>query len=155
MGTPQIVLLGLGSVVSLVLIILFAARAVARGVAARTRALIEHHFPVGSTVRSDDMAQFFGLESRGAVQMRGNGGLVLTRDELCFLPLVGDAALRIPRRAIRVVSEVRSHLGKTVGRPLLRVEYEGEGGPDAVAWFVNDVSAWRAELSPQPANTAH
>lgn len=130
----------------LVVVILFAARAAVRGVAAQARALIDQHYPAGSAVKSDDMVNFFGLESKGVMQMRGNGGLVLTRDELCFLPLVGGATLRIPLRAIRAVSEVRSHLGKTVGRPLLRVEYDGEGGPDAVAWFVNDVSAWQAKL---------
>ncbi len=137
----------------LVVVILFVARALARGVAAQARALIEQHYPVGSTLLADDMANFFGLESKGAMQVRGNGGLVLTPEELCFLPLVGDATLRIPLRAIRAVSEVRSHLGKTVGRPLLRVEFDGEGGSDAVAWFVSDVSAWQAKIaSLRPAN---
>ena len=154
MGTQQVVLLVFG-IVLLVVVILSVARALVRGVAARAQALINKQYPPGSTELSDDMANFFGLESKGALQVRGNGGLVLTRDELCFLPLVGDTPLRIPLRTIRAVSEVRSHLGKTVGRPLLRVEYDGEGGPDAVAWFVKDVSAWQAKLaSLQPTDTS-
>jgi hypothetical protein len=55
--------------------------------------------------------------------------------------------LRIRRKRITAVERATSHLGKTVGRPLLRLRYLDEAGrPDSIAWFVRDLPAWEATL---------
>ena len=95
----------------------------------------------------DGMANSLGLESRGPVQLRGNGGLVLTRDELHFLPLEGVAEVRVSLDQIRKVSLVRVHLGKTVGRRLVRVDFGAGAATDAVAFSVADPDRWLAELT--------
>ncbi len=94
----------------------------------------------------ETMANFFGEESRGPAQMRGNGGLVLTRDALVFHMLVPERTITVPLEDIRDVSLVRSHLGKRVGRDLVHVRYAVPDGTDAIAWFVRDPATWRREL---------
>lgn len=91
-------------------------------------------------------ASFFGLEARGVAQIRGNGALVLTPDELFFLMAVPRREIRIPLTRIAGVSLVRSHLGKTVFRNLLRVDFHGEEGNDAAAWAVRDPDGWRRAI---------
>jgi hypothetical protein len=121
-------------------------RVVARAAAASIRANIAGRFPADAIVMQDDLANHFGRTSKGPVQVRGgSGGLVLTRDALHFLPIVGDE-VTIPLSEISGVATVKSHLGKTVGRPLLKVEFGG----DSIAFFVNDVEAWKRHLA-QPA----
>ncbi len=109
-------------------------------------AAIDRAHPAEDIVLRDGMANSLGLESKGPVQLRGNGGLVLTREELHFLPLVGVAEVRVALDQIRKVSLVRVHLGKTLGRKLLRVDFgEGEAA-DAVAFSVADPERWLTEL---------
>jgi hypothetical protein len=91
-------------------------------------------------------ANFFGQQSKGVGQIRGNGALVLTEDELWFLLGIPSREISIPLRDITSVSLVKSHLGKTKFRPLLRVEYLSEGIADSVAWAVNDPEKWKATI---------
>jgi hypothetical protein len=96
----------------------------------------------------DSMANFFGLASLGPVQLRGNGSLALTSDTLGFMrALSKKPPLLIPRSAIQKVETSRSHLGKTVGRPLLTVHFVNSAGEvDVVAWLVRDLDRWLAQL---------
>jgi hypothetical protein len=137
---PAAVILG---VVLSVLLLLFLLQAITKGVAAQARQRIEARFPAGDVVLSDDLANCFGFTSKGPLQNRGNGGLVLARDTVWFLPILGDE-WRLPVAKITAAERVSSHLGKTVGRPLLRIEWEG----DSVAFFVRDVDTWITRLKP-------
>ena len=98
-------------------------------------------------VRLQDLqALGFGLESKGATQLRGNGALVLTAKELHFFQFTPASDTRIPLDAITEVKTVKSHLGKTIGRDLLHVSFAADGTPDSMAWAVTDVSAWTGLL---------
>jgi hypothetical protein len=94
------------------------------------------------------MANFFGLASLGPMQLRGNGSLALTRETLAFMRAMSkQPPLSIPLSAIQKVESTRSHLGKTVGRPLLTVHFVNSAGEvDVVAWFVRDLDRWMAAL---------
>jgi hypothetical protein len=95
----------------------------------------------------DQGANSLGVESAGPWQVRGNGNLALTEDELLFAQWVPDRLLRIPRRSIVAVSTTRSHLGKTIGRPLLKVTWvNDEGGEDSIALWVRNPDRWTASL---------
>jgi hypothetical protein len=96
----------------------------------------------------DSMANFFGLASLGPVQLRGNGSLALTRDTLGFMRAMSKKPpLMIPLSAIQKVETTRSHLGKTVGRPLLTVHFVNAAGEvDVVAWSVRDLDRWLGQL---------
>lgn len=129
-------------VIAFVAVLMLVFSAVTRATAASARRKIDARFPADSIVFSDDLANFFGRTSKGVLQLRGNGGLVLTRDALWFLPIVGEE-MSFPLAEITKVSTVKSHLGKTVGRPLLKVEW----AEDSVAFFVRDVNAWLQQLA--------
>lgn len=105
----------------------------------------------GEVLRVQEDANCFGVDSLGAAQVRGNGCLALTRDELLFHKWLGRRALRIPRGAITAVDAVDSHLGKSVGRTLFRVSWRLDSGEvDSVAWLVKEPEAWLAELRHPP-----
>lgn len=101
----------------------------------------------GEPRRVDTAANFFGLGSRGARQLRGSGVLVLTPGELWFGAHVMRKELCIPMSDIREVGLVGAHLRKKIlGRPLLHLRFAGEGGEDTVAWLVDDPEGWRADI---------
>jgi hypothetical protein len=108
----------------------------------RLKPAVEARFAGWELLKEAYEANFFGLESRGLAQLRGNGALVLARDELFFLQAVNRRELVIPLEDIITLSIVRSHLKKWVGRPLLRVDFRSGEGTDAVAWLVNDPTGW-------------
>jgi hypothetical protein len=107
---------------------------------------------LGDTAQRSENAQGLGLESRGKGQVRGNGWLVLTPDELRFRQWVPSRETRMPLAAITAIETPRSWLGKSVGRKLLVVRWRTpEGGEDAMAWNVRDLDGWLAALGrPQP-----
>jgi hypothetical protein len=147
MGAPLIIALVVLGLITILAIVL-ATKAVVRRLAASSASTIEAEFDGVPVLRKDPMANFFGLESKGGKQVRGNGALVLTEDEVWFRRIGAGEPLRIPRAAITGTSVVRSHAGKTVGRPLVRVDFDGPGGADSAAWFVADATAWAESLDP-------
>jgi hypothetical protein len=95
--------------------------------------------------------RFFGRASAGRGQIRGNGDLALTADELVFVMWVPRRTLRIPRPAIEAVDTPRGFLGKTSGARLLRVQWRDGDAVDEAAWEVRDVDTWVAALGvPEP-----
>jgi hypothetical protein len=117
-------------------------------VARRARRLgAELEAELGGAVERKENAQGLGLESRGKGQVRGNGWLVLTHDELRFRQWVPNRETRIPLAAITAVATERWWLGKSVGRKLLVVRWRTpEGGDDAMAWNVRDLEGWLVAL---------
>ena len=87
----------------------------------------------------EDGAAFFGQASRGKLQIRGIGCLALGGQRLVFVMWLPRRELVVERSEITAVDAVRSRLGKTVGRRLLRVTF----GDDA-AWSVGDLDRWLA-----------
>lgn len=113
-----------------------------RTVANEVRARLGH-----DVIVIDERANCFGVESAGVTQIRGNGCLALGRDTLLFRMWIPKKEIAIPRERIIEVERVRTHLGKTKGRDLLRVRFSTPGGTeDSVAWLVHDLPAWEAAL---------
>lgn len=101
-------------------------------------ALIAERFP--NTKLIVPMANFFGQESKGVTQLRGNGIMVITSSEVYFQQLVTNREWHIAFGSIQEVETVKSHLGKTIGRPLLKIRYiNPEGRVDTVAWWVRNL----------------
>lgn len=93
-------------------------------------------------------ANFFGQESRGAAQLRGNGTLILTDSDLIFEMWMSNQAFRIPLRRIQALENPSSFLGKSRFTPLLKVVYTTEQGTtDAMAWQVADLSGWMRHIN--------
>ena len=97
-------------------------------------------------VRQED-ANSLGVESAGKWQVRGNGNLALTKRELLFAQWVPNRVVRIPRSSILEVTTARSHLGKWIGRDLLKVVWTNDvGQEDSIALWVADLDGWLEAL---------
>lgn len=104
-----------------------------------------------NVVLIDSAANCFGVGSRGARQIRGNGCLCLTRNAVVFQRWLPKERIEIPRAHIRDVDDPRSHLGKSKGARLLRFHFEAANGqPDTIAFAVEDLSMWLAAFSARP-----
>jgi hypothetical protein len=97
----------------------------------------------GRAVHRLDDVLGFGVKSRGKAQIRGNGWLALTSDELIFVMWLPVRDVRIPRSAVLEAGTVKSWLGKTVGARLLHVRWE----EDEAAWQVRDIESWLGDLN--------
>ena len=92
-------------------------------------------------------ANFFGIESEGMTQMRGNGTLILTDEELYFQMWIPGRELSIRLDRISGTDIVKKHLGKTKLRPLLKVIFRNRKGEhDSAAWLVENPRVWISEL---------
>lgn len=102
-----------------------------------------------SVLAFDDGANCFGIESMGKGQWRGNGCLGANDKAVCFVMWLPHREFYFERSRIIDVERVRSHLGKTVGRELLKIRFTNDSGaPDAGAWLVRDPSLWEKTLGP-------
>ena len=91
-------------------------------------------------VHVEDAANFFGQESKGSKQIRGNGVLILTKKEIFFQMWTPRKTLRIPLESIKKIETPKSFLHKSRFKPLLKVSYLNEMGEiDAAAWLVVDL----------------
>ena len=95
----------------------------------------------------DTFVNFFGLESKGMKQTRGNGILILTEKELHFELYLPKQVLSIPLTHITNITTPRSHLSKSKFKPLLKIYFTTETGQnDSIAWLVKDLSLWHQHL---------
>jgi len=108
---------------------------------------IEEKFVGKNVILTSRGANFFGQESKGLGQVRGNGVLLLTDKELYFGMWTPKKELRIPLVAVKSVETPKSFLGKSVLRKLLKVVFENDlGDIDAAAWYVKDLNTWNRQL---------
>ncbi len=92
-------------------------------------------------------ANFFGQQSHKSSQIRGNGVLILTPEELYFEMWHPKKVLQIPTSAIINVEITKSFLHKSVFRKLVKVMFKNENGEeDAAAWWVSSLDKWIEEL---------
>ncbi|MCW8929980.1 MAG: hypothetical protein OQL19_07075 [Gammaproteobacteria bacterium] len=104
---------------------------------------VEERFLGQKIIQQHNFAHFYGRESIGHFQIRGNGILIMTANELYFLKALPKREIRVPLKSISKVSNPRSHLGKTNIAKLLRIDFIDEGKPDAIAWMVGaEVEEW-------------
>lgn len=97
---------------------------------------------------TDTFANFFGLESQGTKQIRGNGILILTEKELYFELYLPTNKIIIPLIQITKIDTTRSHLGKSKFKQLLKIYFKNETGQnDSIAWCVQDLPKWKQTLS--------
>ena len=126
-------------VVILMGVLVFSLYLLRRQITNRTQAARER-FPNAKLIIPS--ANFYGQESKGVMQLRGNGTLVLTDTELYFEQWIVQREFRIPLAAIQALETPSSYLGKTNFRPLLKVVFRDESGhTDSMGWLVGDVEA--------------
>ena len=91
-------------------------------------------------------ASFFGVESKGMGQVRGNGVLVLAEGELYFEMWTPKRSLKVPFSTFQAVELVRSHLGKArAGVKLVKLSFTSDqGAPDSAAWQMSNPDHWKS-----------
>ncbi|MFX0074587.1 MAG: hypothetical protein ACFE96_04050 [Candidatus Hermodarchaeota archaeon] len=100
------------------------------------------------TIISINSANFFGQQSQKTIQIRGNGVLLLTQEELYFEMWHPKKVLQIPVSEILRVDSTKSFLRKSVFRKLLKVVFRNENGEeDAAAWWVSSLEDWIEEIA--------
>lgn len=140
-----------GAAVALLIVVFALSLAVLLALSRRARSVgTELEEDLGDAVARSATVNSLGLESRGRGQVRGNGRLVLTPDELRFGQWVPRRETRIPLAAVTSVGTERTWLGKWVGSRLLCVRWlTAEGGEDAMAWQLRDLEGWLAAIEAQ------
>ncbi|MFX0164617.1 MAG: hypothetical protein ACFFAG_11495 [Promethearchaeota archaeon] len=95
----------------------------------------------------DDSSNFFGQELLGLGKIRGNGVLLLTEEELFFGMWKPKKKILIPVKSIIEIKNPKSHMYRSVLRPLLNVIFTNEKGvTDSIAWYVRDLEKWNEVL---------
>jgi len=98
----------------------------------------------------DNSAAYFGRESLKYKQMKGNGILILTKDELFFRRLLPKMELSIPLKYVQDVEMPSSFLGKSIFKSLLKIVYQTDTGEaDSVAWYVKDLENFKKGIESQ------
>lgn len=112
----------------------------------RVKGILER-FKGRRVLKSSPGANFFGQESLGKKQVRGNGVLILTEEELYFQMWMPKREFHIPVSSIVGVETTESHLKKTKLQPLLKVIFRDRKNElDSSAWLVRDPSGWEDAL---------
>lgn len=111
------------------------------------RRAVGERFAGKNVLLIDRTAHFFGLESAGLRQFRGKGMLVLSDEELFFIMLISKSRISIPLPLITGIENPRSFLGKSLFKPLLKVNFRTEqGSEDSVAWYIKDLDQVQDQL---------
>lgn len=98
-------------------------------------------------ILSLNSANFFGQQSRKSTQVRGNGVLILTAEDLYFEMWRPKKILQIPISSVLKIEITKLFLHKSVFRKLLKVVFTNqEGEEDAAAWWVTSLDKWIEEL---------
>jgi hypothetical protein len=99
------------------------------------------------TLRVAPMAQFYGVASAGRGQLRGDGVLILTAEELRFDMWSPERRLVVPLAAVLRVDTTKRHAGRYSVKPLLRVTWrDAHGLEDAAAWALTEREEWARAL---------
>lgn len=105
------------------------------------------NFNENDIIISLNSANFFGQKSLKSFQIRGNGVLILTQEELCFEMWHPKKILQIASSSILKIETTKSFLHKSVFRKLLKITFQNkEGEEDAAAWWVTSLDNWVEEL---------
>jgi len=108
------------------------------------QSVVERFKKEGSIInRYYPYANFFGQESAGLKQIRGNGTLVLTDKALYFALWKPKREYNILLNEIIGIEKTKSHLKKTKGIMMLKVIFiKDKGEQDSIAWIVDKLDDW-------------
>jgi hypothetical protein len=111
---------------------------------AKRRQSIIEKFNKDDIIKISTDANFFGQESKGLRQIRGNGVLILTSYELYYEMWVPKNRIcRFPLKNIIEIETTKWHLKKSKNRLLLKVIFTNDKGErDSGAWLVRNLDDW-------------
>lgn len=134
------------SVSSGILCLFFVLSVVFKSVRKKLERYIQERFDKNEIIGATTRANFFGEKSKGGKQIRGNGALVLTKDQLVFIRAMPFKEYIVPIKSIKRVSMPNSFNGKSVFSKLLCVHYVVEGVEDSIAWVIKNPEKWQESI---------
>ncbi len=134
------------SVIIGVVCLFFVLSFVFKSVRNKLESYIQERFDSKEIIGATTRANFFGEKSKGGKQIRGNGAIVLTNDQLVFIRAMPFKEYIIPIKSITRVSLPNSFNGKSVFSRLLCVHYINEGTEDAIAWAIINPEKWQESI---------
>ena len=137
-----------GGTLAIVIVTLTIVTVAVRRMAVSGAGTVDDHFAGKTILLNIPNANFFGQQSLGVTQVRGNGSLAVTEDELYFVRWVPRKEFVVPLRHIQSVEIAKGFLGKRqLGRLLVKVNFMNDAGePDAMAWHVADAEGVKSRL---------
>ena len=133
-------------VLILIALVIIAQFATLAWVKRKSRSAIRSRYSPQDIIMQSLVANSFGQTSKGLSQVRGNGALVLTKDEIWFRLALPARELTIPLKSITSISIKESHLKKKKARPLLYIEFNSLWGIDSAAWMVKGPEEWKRAI---------
>ena len=121
-------------------------RSVMGAIRKKLEAHVEQKFDKREIVAASTGANFFGQQSKGGKQIRGNGALVLTKEFLYFFRAMPFKEFTLPIQSITEVTLPRSFAGKSIFSALLCIHYRAAGQQDAMAWAIKDPKQWKRAI---------
>ncbi|MCG3226291.1 MAG: hypothetical protein H7645_05170 [Candidatus Heimdallarchaeota archaeon] len=92
-------------------------------------------------------SNFYGIASKKYKQIRGNGVLILTKDEIFFGMFIPKREIKISLKSIIEIKTPKWFLGKTRFRPTLAIVFiNEEGKTDSAAWEVRNIDRWVSRI---------
>lgn len=107
---------------------------------------IQQKFNKDLIVGATSKANFFGIKSKGAKQIKGNGAIVLTKEQIYFVRALPFKEYIIPINTVKNVSMPKSFNGRSVFRNLLCVHYYADGQEESIAWVVENPDRWKVTI---------
>jgi hypothetical protein len=111
--------------------------------------LIQRRFAEEDIIGATTKANCFGLKSLGSFQLRGNGALILTKEQVCFLMASPEKEYVVSLKSISSVSMPKSFNGKSVFSPLLHIQFftgDDQKVQDEIAWVIHDPREWKDSI---------
>jgi hypothetical protein len=105
-------------------------------------------------LRGPAMVNVWGLESEGLAQIRGNGVMALTGQELRIARLVPAKEWHLPHHSITHVALEPSFLGKRRTKPVLVITFAKGGRTDRLGVYVRERQSWLEAIA-TAANLPH
>ncbi len=134
------------SVISGVLCLLGVIGFIFKSIRKKLENYIQNKFDKNEVVGTTTRANFFGVKSKGGKQVRGNGAIVLTKDQLVFIRAIPFKEYKIPIKSIQRVSLPKSFNGKSVLSKLLCIHFICEGIEDSTAWAIRNPEKWKKSI---------
>lgn len=107
---------------------------------------IQTNFDQKDILGATTSANFLGKESQGGKQIRGNGALVLTKNEIYFFRALPFKEYSIPLNSVIKVSLPSSFNGKSVLSKLLSIQYKTSSGSETMAWALKNPESWKQTI---------
>lgn len=107
---------------------------------------IKQLYKASDIILTDFKSNSLGRKSRGILQRKGNGALILTKSGIHFFQLAPNKEILIPLDSVTGINVIKEYLGKSIGFKLLHIAFAANDVTDSMTWYVTDLQLWIYEI---------